>query len=883
VLECKLPGCYTRAMKKLYLVDVSSFFFRAFYAIPHLTNPEGMPTNALYGVLSMTIKLLREEKPDYMAFCYDTKHGSFRNELYSEYKANRSDMPEDLVPQVPYLKQLASVLGIPAFEDKGFEADDLIGSLSHLGAEQGAEVVIVSGDKDFAQLISPKVTMYDTMKNVRYDVDGVEKKWGVRPDQFIDYLALVGDSSDNIPGVKGIGPKGAQKLLGQYKTLEGIYENVEEISAKGTKQKLIDGENEAYLSKELVTIATDVQVVKGLDELSLRDMDQTETQELLEKLGFKSFLRTLLGKEGASDKSQNLNDSVVAKQGTSGEAKKKVTRKKTSSKKGSSSGFIEVEKIKESTKGPEELAEVVEPYSEVWAFPWSDSVCLGLGEHLYKIAANDLEAAAEVLNGKLVKWKGFDVKEVCKVLKLKDQQCLWDSMLACYVSRPSAVPEVGKVYEKFTGKTPIEELSAAARYSMERELEEIFLSEMENVEGAEVYKRFELPLVPVLTNMELNGITLNKVELARQSKDLEALLSDLTTKIHKHAGSEFNIGSPKQLSKVLFEDLGLAPGKKTKTGFSTNNDVLEKLKSDHEIIEHIMEYREFSKLKSTYVDALPELVDDSTGRLHTHFRQAVTTTGRLSSQNPNLQNIPIRTERGRKVRKAFEAKADCSLISADYSQIELRILAHMTNDEGLIKAFQEDLDIHSATAAEVFSVKLEDVTSDLRRAAKAVNFGIAYGQGAYGLAETLGITRTESKEIIDKYFKRFKGVRQYMDETVEQAKSRGYVETLFGRRRYMDELKSNNPAMRSFGERAAINAPVQGSASDIMKLAMIDLYMNVSIPALLQVHDEIIFECPDQQLEDQSQLIASIMENVVQLNVPLKVNVSWGKSWDDAH
>ena len=868
-------------MKKLYLVDVSSFFFRAFYAIPHLANPDGMPTNALYGVLSMTIKLLREEKPDYMAFCYDTKHGSFRNDLYSEYKANRSDMPEDLVPQVPYLKKLASVLGIPAFEQKGFEADDLIGSLSHLGADKGVEVVIVSGDKDFAQLIGPKVTMYDTMKNVRYDVKGVEQKWGVRPEQFIDYLSLVGDSSDNIPGVKGIGPKGAVKLLTEYKTLEGIYENVEGISAKGTKTKLIDGENEAYLSKELVTIATDVEIVKGLDELALKDMDQQETQTLLEELGFKSFLRTLLGKDGASDKSQSMSDSVVTEKPAT--KKKAPTKKKSTAKKGSASGFIEVEKNKEVEVTATELGDRIEPYSELWAFVWGESVCMGLGADLLKLPSDQFEEAASILDRKLLKWKGFDVKQAWKALKLKDQQCSWDTMLACYVSRPSSVPEIGKVYEKYTGKTPVEDLSAAAHYSMERELEEIMFGELENVDGVAVYEKFELPLVPVLTNMELNGIHLNKAVLADQSQDLEKLLADLTEKIHKHAGSEFNIGSPKQLSKVLFEDLGLTPGKKTKTGFSTNNDVLEKLKEEHEIIEHIMEYREFSKLKSTYVDALPELVDEATGRLHTHFRQAVTTTGRLSSQNPNLQNIPIRTERGRLVRKAFQSKENLSLISADYSQIELRILAHMTDDPGLKKAFQEDLDIHSATAAEVFSVKLDEVTSDLRRTAKAVNFGIAYGQGAYGLAETLGISRTESKEIIDKYFKRFKGVRQYMDETVEQAKSRGYVETIFGRKRYIDELKSKNPAMRSFGERAAINAPVQGSASDIMKLAMIELYANVTMPALLQVHDEIIFECPDSELERQSQLIASIMENVVGLKVPLKVNVSWGKNWDDAH
>lgn len=858
-------------MKKLYVVDVYSFFFRAFYAIPGLTSPSGMPTNALYGFLSMTIKLLREIKPDYMAFCFDRKDGSFRVDLYEEYKANRTEMPDDLKPQVPYLKDLTKLLGIPSFEKKGYEADDLIGSLARQGVENGLEVVIVSGDKDFAQLINSKISMMDTMKNITYDEKGAVEKWGVLPEQMIDYLAIVGDSSDNVPGVRGIGPKGAQKLLGEYKTLEGIYENIENISAKGTKTKLQEHQEMAYLSKELVTIVTDLDLVEKMDELKLKEIDRDKLHAMLTELGFKSFERTLLG---TGDESGDVKTSV--------KKSKSIGRKKEAAAP-VASGAIDTSDISEKSMDLEKLKKTVKPFSEIWGLLDNRGFVLGYGDSVLKLEGVEPHEIGQALKDKVLQWKGFDVKEVWKHLGIRDQHCAWDAMLAGYVVRAGNINDFGKLCEQYLGRGLPELPSWPQIYSLHRELEEGLKDQLGQVHGEEIFEKFELPTVPVLTEMELQGITLDTGELKAQSEELESDLAHLTSKIYELAGEEFNVASPKQLSVVLFEKLGLTPGKKTKTGFSTNNDVLEKIKEEHEIVPAVMEYRELAKLKSTYVDALPELIDSETHKIHTHFRQAATSTGRLSSTNPNLQNIPIRTERGRLVRKAFKSDEGKVFISVDYSQIELRVLAHITEDKGLIKAFNEDLDIHAATASEIFGVDIEDVTSDLRRTAKAVNFGIAYGQGVYGLAETLGISRGESKEIIDNYFTKFANVKKYMDDIVETAKKNGYVETLFGRRRYLDELKSKNHAMKAFGERAAINAPIQGTASDLVKLAMIRLFEEVSIPAVLQVHDEVLFECPVELVDDNVALIQEIMENVTELKVPLKVNVAVGTTWDDAH
>lgn len=866
-------------MKKLYVVDVSSMFFRAFYAIPPLTNEEGMPTNALYGFLSMTIKLLRDVKPDYLVFCFDRKEPSFRLELYEQYKANRSEMPEDLVPQVPYVRKLTEALGIKAIDMVKYEADDLIGSLVCFGREHRLEVVIVSGDKDFAQMVGPHVTMYDTMKDIVYDEQGVVDKWGVTPEQMIDYLAIVGDSSDNIPGVKGIGPKGAQKLLAEYKNLDGIYANIDKISAKAMKEKLITNKEMAYLSQKLVTIVCDLKLAIEPEELVLKPIEKDVLQPLLHHLGFKSFEKNLMGGNLLAPQSQ-FKEKMP---------KPSAKAKKTADSEGADMAEATVPKANVNVDGLEEiewtladLKKNVEPYTELWAILYERGLYFYANNVLFRVSGTPQEIGA-ILSTKKMLWKGFDLKEIWKFLEIKDGQAAWDQMLAAYVVRAGAIDDFPSVYKSYTNTQLPDLASSAQMLKCHLELEEILKKKVIAQNGEKVLNEIELPLVPVLYSMEQCGIRIDTESLKEQSVGLAKDISRIEKDIFKEAGEPFNIASPKQLGQVLFEKLKLPVGKKTKTGYSTDSDVLEGLKSEHKIAAMIVEYRELSKLKSTYVDALPQLINPKTGKLHTTLRQAVTTTGRLSSFNPNLQNIPIRTERGRLVRKAFVADPGKVIISADYSQIELRILAHITEDPGLMKAFKEDLDIHTATAAEIFGVKLEAVDADLRRAAKAVNFGIAYGQGAFGLAETLGIPRGEASDIIARYFLRFAKVKQFMEDIVEVAKSQGYVETMFGRRRYLDEFKSSNMNVRKFGERAAINAPIQGSASDLVKLAMIKLHAEISIPMLLQVHDELLFESDADEADENMEMIRPIMENVAKMKVPLKVNVAAGPSWEDAH
>jgi len=862
-------------MKKLYVVDVSSMFFRAFYAIPPLTNEEGMPTNALYGFLSMTIKLLRDVKPDYMVFCFDRKEASFRSELYSEYKANRNEMPENLVPQVPYVRKLTEALGIKAMDVEKYEADDVIGSLVSFARDKRLDAVIVSSDKDFAQLVGPHVQMYDTMKDIFYDEQGVVEKWGVTPEQMIDYLAIVGDTSDNIPGVKGIGPKGAQKLLAEYKSLDGIYENIEQISGKSMKEKLIHDKKQAYLAKKLVTIHCDLKLAVDPDELKLHPIKKDELLPLIQHLGFKTFEKNLMG-------------GTLLTAGPQSQFKEKgpkASKKKTdeaAEEKAAPKAIVNVDGLEEVEWSLADLKKNVEPYTELWVILYERGLYFFSGGKLFRVSGTPQEIGA-ILSTKKMLWKGYDLKEVWKFLEIKDAQAAWDQMLAAYVVRAGAIEDFPTVFEDYT-KTKIPDLASAAQMlKCHLQLESILKKKVKEQNGEKVLNEIELPLVPVLYEMEEHGVCIDTKSLAEQSASLGKDISRLEKDIFKEAGEPFNIASPKQLGQVLFEKLKLPVGKRTKTGYSTDSDVLEGLKSEHKIAELIIEYRELAKLKSTYVDALPQLIDPETGKLHTNLRQAVTTTGRLSSFNPNLQNIPIRTERGRLVRKAFVAEKGDVIISADYSQIELRILAHITEDPGLIAAFSEDLDIHTATAAEIFGVKLDEVDANLRRKAKAVNFGIAYGQGAFGLAETLGIERSEASEIIARYFLRFAKVKQFMEDTIETAKTQGYVETMFGRRRYLDEFKSKNMNVRKFGERAAINAPIQGSASDLVKLAMIKLHGEISIPMLLQVHDELLFECDKEDVVENIEIIKPIMENVAKMKVPLKVNVDCGSNWEDAH
>jgi DNA polymerase-1 len=818
-------------MKKLYLVDVSSMFFRAFYAVRPLTAPSGLPTNAVYGFTSMIVKLLKDEKPDYLAFCYDLPTPSFRKEIYPEYKAHRTETPPDLIPQIPYIKKLVEALGLPAFEAPGYEADDIIGTLAEIGHKHQCDVVIVSGDKDFGQLVRPGVILYDTMKDARIDVDGVKAKWGIRPDQFIDYLALIGDASDNVPGVQGIGPKTAEKLLSDFQTLDGVYQNLELIKSASLREKLLKGKESAYLSQHLVTIVTNIPLADRLEQLKPGQPKREELSALLKELNFKTYEKTFLNQHEA-------NPSAAAP--THDELGIPIEATTT----GHTSKEIEFKKYGVTSPTFEEIGQLLPARSEVWAFANERGHYIVYKDHLWMFSL-DLKDYGKVLTEKDLEYSGFDLKSFWRDMGIHQPRIKWDSQLAAYLLKTDQVGSFEETMSEFLLKNLPPLCSPSEEFHYHGELFHKLKTEIEHSQFHQLLHEIELPLAPILLAMEQEGILLDLEMLLKQSDGLAKEIQKLEHNICSLAGGNFNIASPKQLSGILFEKLGLPSGKKTKTGFSTDNEVLEKLKETHPIIPEVLGYRELTKLKSTYVDALPVLVNPSTHRIHTHFNQALTTTGRLSSTQPNLQNIPIRTPRGHAIRQAFIAPPGKRLLSLDYSQIELRILAHLTEDPGLCRAFSEGQDIHAATASEVFGVPLTDVTPEMRRTAKAINFGIAYGQGAYGLAENLGIGRTEAQNIIKRYFTRFHRVQEYMESTIADAKKHGYVTNIFGRKRILRELKSSNAMVRKFGERAAINAPVQGAASDVVKKAMLAVADVKEAKMLLQVHDELLFECDE--------------------------------------
>lgn len=858
-------------MKKIYLVDVSSMFFRAFYAIRPLSSSKGVPVNAVYGFISMIVKLLKEKNPEYVVFCYDRKEPSFRKEIDSNYKANRTEMPEDMQVQMPYLKKVGSLLGIADIEMAGFEADDLIGAIAHQAKNNNFQTYIVSGDKDFCQLIDENTFLYDTMKEVVFNREMVKEKHGVYPEQFIDYLAITGDASDNIPGVAGIGPKGAVKLIEEFGTVEGIYENIDKVSSASIKEKLIKSRDNAFMSKKLVSIVTEINTGRDLESYRRQAFKTEELREFLQDLNFKNFEKTLL-----ADPTEQKTFSKLIGHVDSNPVQTPTVIDDNS---------VSLQKLEWSDQLVDQK---IQDFMNLKKSPslllWNSELIIGF----------DHEFLTHPLSGLNIQfdktlWSGFDLKKVWTELGLSADviskvQVQWDLMLVGYTIKSSDSSDFFKLIKSFLKEEYDEKTVTHEKiYELYVRLQKVLIRELNEKNLISIYEKMEKPLIPILYQMEREGIRIDQKFLNQFSKELGQEIKKLETEIHELAGEEFNVASPKQLGVILFEKMGIEAIKKTKTGYSTDSDVLEQIA--HPIAKKIIQYRENAKLKSTYVDALPEQAD-ANSRVHTSFNQALTATGRLSSTGPNLQNIPIKTELGRKVRKAFCSDEGKKLLSVDYSQIELRVLAHISNDEGLMNAFRDDLDIHSATASEVFSVPLKSVTSEQRRIAKAVNFGIAYGQGAFGLAETLGISRTESKSIIEKYFIKFKGIKEYIDQTIEQAHEKKYVETLMGRRRYLPELDSTNAMIKKFGERAAINAPIQGSASDLVKMAMIDLSKvlpSLNIKMLLQVHDELIFEGAENDLQAALPKIKFKMESVVKLKVPLKVNSAIGLNWEEAH
>ncbi len=865
-------------MKRIYLIDVSSLFFRAFYAIRQLNNSQGLPTNALYGFLAAITKILKEHKPDGVAFCFDHPEEGFREKMYPEYKANRDEAPSDLIKQFPYLPKLAESLSIPAFEKAGFEADDVIGTLTAKSKRQGIEVIIVSGDKDFGQLVGPGVRIFDPSKDLYIDDDGVRAKFGVDPNQVIDYLALVGDASDNVPGVKGIGPKGAAKLLSEYKTLDGIYQNLTGIKNERVRGLLESQKSKAYLSRELCSIRCDMEIGLEPQDLQVRPVKRDLLIPLLEELGFKTLLQRLLG-DGVQGVSQ------IESLGISAQLK------------GPQVMPVLAPKIQVHVTG--KISDLEENFGtaqegEFW-FDVNPRGTIIQGNDTAVRYEGDSELLSKWLNEFLgkrkIKISGYDTKSMAHQLKLAPQsfrEVGTDVLLQSYCTGKGEGLGFAELIKKHLGAELPEFALPEERLGFMREVSRRLEGDLNQGALKKVLLEIEQPLASVLYKMERTGVLIDGGKLNLFSAELLKEAQIIEKEICKLAGYEFNVGSPKQLGQVLFDKLGLPTIRKNKTGYSTDSDVLEKLIQHHPIAEKILEWRELTKLRSTYVEALPRLIDQDSGRVHTRFNQAVTSTGRLSSTGPNLQNIPIRTKRGQRIRESFIAPEGSVLISADYSQVELRILAHITGDQGLKSAFEREVDIHTATAAEIFNKKISDVDANDRRASKAINFGIAYGMSDFGLAASLNIGRDVAAEYIEVYFKRYPGVQKYMHEVVENCKRDLYVETIFGRRRYYPEIKSSNGRVRQNAERAAINMPIQGAAADLIKKAMIkaDSELNQKNPSarmLLQVHDELVFEVKEQEAEDFTNEVKGWMENSVKLDVPLKVSVDIGSNWGEAH
>ncbi len=868
---------------KFLVIDANSIINRAFYGIRLLTAKDGTYTNAVYGFLNIFYKFKEEIKPDYIAAAFDLKAPTFRHKMFDGYKATRKSMPEELVPQIPLLKEVLSALGIPILEKEGFEADDIIGTVAQKCTEENIACMILTGDKDDLQLATDDNKIYlvtTRMGNTDteiFDARHVFQKYGVTPSEFIDVKAIMGDSSDNIPGVKGIGEKGALALISAFKSLEAVYENIEdERITKSIRTKLLDNKETAFLSKTLATINCDVPIALDFDAAKEQAGDIEALRQLYTRLEFKSFLKRL----------------------PQGENPTKEAEAKT-----------EVSAI--TAQNPQELSEFLQADKLYYQI---DSAALTA----YATQDGKTVISAPLSGDFLPNWQTFFENENIKKyshgtkeqflfldglgIKLRGQ--LFDAAIAAYLIEPSrrdyelselcfdflnlsfsdskvgeqlsfdAEPDAGtnRLFEETAALLPL------CSYFTERMVQEGSLS---------LFEAVEMPLVKVLASMQHLGILVDKEKLLEFGTMLGSSIATLTKEIYDLAGEEFNINSPKQLGSILFDKLGLKASKKTKSGYSTNAATLEKLAGSHPIIEKILEYRHLSKLNSTYVEGLSAVINPKTGRIHSNFHQTVTVTGRISSSEPNLQNIPIRTELGREMRKMFVASPGHIFLDADYSQIELRVLAHISRDEAMIEAFSSGKDIHRSTAAKIFGVAQEDVTSEMRTAAKAVNFGLIYGKGEFSLAQDLQISMKESKAIIEDYLGSFPKVRDYMKAVVAEAKEKGYVTTLLGRRRALPELSSSNFQLRAFGERAALNTPIQGTAADIIKLAMIRVFKrlekeNLSSKLILQVHDELIVEAPMEEAERAGQILQEEMEKAFLLKAPLLADMQSGKSWFDA-
>ncbi len=887
-----------------YLIDGTAICYRAYYAYAtkNLHNSKGLPTNVPYGFLLVLRKLLADNKPDGIMVAFDVKGPTFRHEKLDTYKANRKPTPDDLVAQIPYVKRLVEAHRIPVIEKQGYEADDVMGTLAQRLRKKGHEVVIVTSDKDICQLVTDHIRVMDPGKD--YALLGpmeVREKLGVSPDQVVDYLAMVGDASDNIPGVPGIGPKTAVELIQEHKSLDGIYRNLDKIKGESKKKALAENEPTARLAQELATIDCDIPVSATEEEMMRRDPDPALLKALYQELEFKSFLKELPHPtvQDSPDKSYHLV------------TKPKEWKALLAQLKKLSRFSLDFE-----TTGIDALT--VKPVGLSFSFKSHEAYFVLFDIHASgksELSAADVLADLKpILEDPGVKKIGQNIKYEMMVLKAHGIELAgadFDTMIASYLLNPSKsthnLSELASEHldERLveietligTGKKQITMAEADVdqlyRYGCQDSdvvwrLAGILEPRVEASEMKDLLEKIEMPLVRVLCDMESAGIAIDVKFLEDFSARMEKEIAALTKKIHKLAGGEFNINSPKQLGEILFEKLKLPHTRKTKTGYTTDAGALEELAALHELPAQILDYRELAKLKSTYVDPLPEMRSPKDHRIHTSYNQTVAATGRLSSSDPNLQNIPIRTEEGREVRRAFVAPKGHLLLSADYSQIELRILAHLSGDPNLTKAFAENQDVHAYTASLVFGVDLADVSPQMRDQAKTVNFGVLYGMGPFGLARSLKITQEAARDFIKAYFERYPRIKAFMDDTLDFARKKGYVETLLKRRRYIPDIESKDMRMRQFAERTAINAPVQGTASDLIKIAMVAIHRRLGekgAPAgtrmLLQVHDDLVFEVPEKELHAAAKLVREEMEGAIALDVPVRVSVKAGPNWKD--
>ncbi|MCP4137810.1 MAG: DNA polymerase I [bacterium] len=904
----------TKKAKKLYIIDGHALCYRAYYAFQNnpLINSQGLNTSAIFGFARMFFKLIEDQKPDYLVVAFDPPTKSFRFDIYPEYKANRKKMPEDLKVQIEEIKNMVDALGIQKLEVDNYEADDVLGTVAKKYGTKELTVMLVTGDKDAYQLVNNHVQIYANKKgiseHVLYDIKGIEEKLGLKPEQVIDYMALMGDSSDNVPGVKGIGEKSAVKLISEYGSLEKLYENIDKLKGK-QKELLENGKEMALLSKELVTIKTDVPIELDVKKLTGPEIQTEAAREFFRSLEMNSIIRDYLGGDADEPKEETHEtietDYKIIR--TEKEMKALVTAIK---KKGEIAIDTETTSI---SPVKADLVGISISIKEKAGY-YIPLASKGLFSEDYLDREISLELIKPVIEDPEIKKIGQNIKYDFIVFRnagIEMQGIYFDTMVASYVLTPTdrrhnlddlAIKYLNYKTIKFkeivgTGKNviPITEvpLQDLAVYAIEDtdityQLYTIFKKDLDTEKLGKLFFEVEMPLVTILADMEYAGVKISHKHFEQLSKLNEGKLNEVIEKIYAEAGDTFNINSTKELSEILFTRLGLKPQKKTKTGYSTDITVLEALRKDHPIIDHLILYRTLSKLKSTYIDTLPKLVYTKTDRIHASYNQTVAVTGRLSSSDPNLQNIPIRDDMGKEIRKGFVPEKDFQLMSADYSQIELRLTAHYSNDSSLIQAFKEGTDIHNLTASSVFGVSMDEVTSDMRRQSKIINFATIYGVSPYGLSQQAEIDIKEAAEFIKKYFETYPGVKEYIDTTIEFAGEHGYVTTMLGRKRKIPEIKSDSRLRREGAERTAINTPIQGTSADMIKLAMIAIKQEMDkqqykSKMIMQVHDELVFEVHKDEKDTIEALVKEKMEKALELSIPVIVDIGWGSNWEEAH